>query len=157
MHCGLSHRLAGRVVTLSALLASCLARGLIAGGLIAGGLIAGGLIGGCQAQPKDTAAPPATEDTVRLVRQSFAASDPKAIVGLVIAVLPDQMYAAVGDVDVKDFTEGEAVTFIDSNKVPLVNGIIKKVTSDALDIQYEAPGPKSRVPKVGDLAVRFKT
>jgi hypothetical protein len=118
--------------------------------------LAGGFLTGCQSPPKDTSAPPANEETLRLIRQSFTATDPKAIVGLVIAVLPDQMYAAVGDIDVKDFTEGEVVTFIDSNKNPLENGIIKKVTSDALHVQYEAPGPGSRAPKVGDLAVRFK-
>jgi hypothetical protein len=99
---------------------------------------------------------PANDDTVRLIRQSFTATDPKAIVGLVIAVLPDQMYAAVGDIDVKDFSEGEAISFIDSNKKFLVNGVVRKVTADALDVQYEAPGPNSRAPKDGDLAVRFK-
>jgi hypothetical protein len=131
-------------------------RGLSSGltcGLI---MVAGLLLGGCQAPPKDTTAPPANEETVRLIRQSFTASDPKAVVGLVIAVLPDQMYAAVGDVDVKDFSEGEVLSFIDSNKKFLTNGTIKKVTSDALNIQYEVPGPGSRAPKVGDLAVRFK-
>jgi hypothetical protein len=141
MQRGLSNRLAGRIVALSGLLAWS---------------IVGGLIGGCQAPPKDTAAVPANDDTVRLIRQSFTATDPKAIVGLVIAVLPDQMYAAVGDIDVKDFSEGEAISFIDSNKKFLVNGVVRKVTADALDVQYEAPGPNSRAPKDGDLAVRFK-
>jgi hypothetical protein len=118
--------------------------------------IAAVLLGGCQTAPKATAAPPADEETLRLIRQSFTATDPKAIVGLVVAVLPDQMYAAVGDVDVKDFTQGEAITFIDSNKKPLANGVVKKVTADALDVQYEAPIPNGRAPKVGDLAVRFE-
>jgi hypothetical protein len=120
------------------------------------GLAAICALSGCQAPAKPTSAPPADEDTLRLIRQSFTASDPKAIVGLVIAVLPDQMYAAVGDVDVKDFSEGDVVSFIDSNKKFLVNGVIKKVTEDALDVQYELPGPNSRAPMVGDLAVRFK-
>jgi hypothetical protein len=114
------------------------------------------ILGGCQTPAKTTVAPPADDDTLRLARQSFTATDPKAIVGLVIAVLPNQMYAAVGDIDVKDFTEGEVVSFIDSNKKFLVNGVIKKVTDDALDVQYEAPAADSRAPKVGDLAVRFK-
>jgi len=113
-------------------------------------------LSGCQTPVKETAAAPADEETLRLVRQSFTASDPSAIVGLVIAVLPDPMYAAVGDVDVKDFNEGDAISFIDSNKKFLVNGVVKKVTSDALHIQYEPPAPNSRAPKVGDLAVRFK-
>jgi hypothetical protein len=113
-------------------------------------------LSGCQAPVKNTTAPPADEETLRLVRQSFTASDPTAIVGLVIAVLPDQLYAAVGDVDVKDFNEGDAISFIDSDKKFLVNGVVKKVTSDALHIQYQPPAPNSRAPKVGDLAVRFK-
>jgi hypothetical protein len=119
-------------------------------------LLAGALLAGCQAQPKETVAPPADEQTLTLIRQSFTATDPKAIVGLVIAVLPDQMYAAVGDVDVKDFTEGEVITFIDTNKKPLVNGVVKKVTEDALDVRYEMPAVGSRAPMKGDLAVRFK-
>ncbi len=146
MQRGLFVRPIGRTVAMWGLAAACLA----------GGLLTGGLLSGCQAPPKDTSAAPANEETLRLIRQSFTATDPKAIVGLVIAVLPDQMYAAVGDVDVKDFSEGEVVTFIDSNKNPLENGIIKKVTSDALHVQYEMPRPGSRAPKVGDLAVRFQ-
>jgi hypothetical protein len=113
-------------------------------------------LNGCQAQPKSTTAPPADEETLRLIRQSFTATDPSAIVGLVIAVLPDQMYAAVGDVDVKDFNEGDAVSFIDSDKKFLVNGVVKKITSDALHIQYQPPATGSWAPAVGDLAVRFK-
>ena len=113
-------------------------------------------LNGCQTPPKSTTAPPADDETLRLIRQSFTASDPSAIVGLVIAVLPDQMYAAVGDVDVKDFNEGDAVSFIDSNKKFLTNGVVKKITSDALHIQYQPPATGSRAPAVGDLAVRFK-
>jgi hypothetical protein len=141
MQCGLFVRAMGRTVAVFGVVALCCASGLLTG---------------CQTPPKDTAAPPADEETLRLIRQSFTATDPKAIVGLVTAVLPDQMYAAVGDVDVKDFNEGEVVTFIDSNKQPLVNGVIKKVTADALHVQYEKPATGSRAPKVGDLAVRFK-
>ena len=133
----LEGRKMGRMVVLPALAAIC-------------------FLSGCQAPAKNSNAAPADEETLRLVRQSFTASDPTAIVGLVIAVLPDQMYAAVGDVDVKDFNEGDAISFIDSNKKFLVNGVVKKVTSDALHIQYEPPAPNSRAPKVGDLAVRFK-
>ncbi len=132
-------------------------RGRIWGRMVALPIVAAlCLLSGCQAPVKDSAAPPADEETLRLVRQSFTASDPTAIVGLVIAVLPDQMYAAVGDVDVKDFSEGDAISFIDSDKKFLVNGVVKKVTADALHIQYVPPAPNSRAPKVGDLAVRFK-
>ena len=141
MQCGLSGRLMGRMVALSALLTVC---------------AVGGFLTGCQVPPKDGAAPPANEETLRLIRQSFTASDPTAIVGLVIAVLPDQMYAAVGDINVKDFNEGDAVSFVDTNKKFLVNGVVKKITADALDIQYVTPGPGARAPQVGDLAVRFK-
>jgi hypothetical protein len=145
MRCGLSDRLAGRMVTVSGLLTCCVVGGML-----------GGVLGGCQTPPKPAPTPPTTEETVRLMRQYFTAADPKAIVGLVTAVLPDEMYAAVGDVDLKDFTEGEAITFIDTNKKFLTNGIVKKVTASALHVQYEAPGPGSRAPQLGDLAVRFK-
>ena len=133
-------------------------RGLFRTGRIVAlcGLTAICLLSGCQAPPKDTSAPPANDETLHLIRQSFTATDPKAVVGLVIAVLPDQMYAAIGDIDVKDFSEGEVVSFIDSNKKFLVNGVVKKVTDDALDVQYEMPAADSRAPKVGDLGVRFK-
>jgi hypothetical protein len=120
------------------------------------GLAAVCALNGCQAPPKPMSAPPADDETLRLIRQSFTAVDPTASVGLVIAVLPDQMWASVGDVDVNDFKAGDAVSFIDSNKKFLVNGLVKEITPNSLAIQYETPAADSRAPKVGDLAVRFK-
>ena len=112
---------------------------------------------GCVSKPAMTSAPPADEETLRLVRQSMTAVDPNVVVGLVIAVLPDKQFAAISDVDVKDFREGDPVTFIDSNKKFITNGTVKHIAADTLDVKYEQPPAMSPAPKKGDLAVRFKS
>ncbi len=112
---------------------------------------------GCQNKPTEVAAPPANEDTLGLIRQSYIAADPTAVVGLVTATVPSENFAAVGNMDVKDFKEGDVVSFIDSNKKFLVHGVVKKVTADAIHVKYETPAMGSRAPMLGDLAVRFKS
>ena len=124
---------------------------------IFGVVIAGLTIAGCASKPAKSTSPQASEDTLRLVRQSMTASDPNVLVGLVVAVLPDKKYAAIGDLDMKDFHEGDPVTFIDANKKFITNGLVRHIGPDQIDVEYEMPMATSPAPQKGDLAVRFKS
>ena len=125
----------------------------------AGMLLTAALLAGCAAKrppARDPEAAAASEETVRMIRQSFQQADPDARVGVVLATLPESRLAAVGDVDVKEFHEGDAITFIDTMQRPLVNGRVLEITNSQLNVKYENPGRGERAPREGDLAVRFK-
>lgn len=119
-----------------------------------GSLLAVGLMVGCQAK-NGAKAPPATEETIREARENFKKLDPATRVGLVIAAKPELHLVAVGDVDVQDFNVGDSVTFTDSNRAILANGVIVRKTDDALHVRYDEPVKPARAPQAGDLAVRL--
>lgn len=108
---------------------------------------------GCMSSTKA----PASGDTLNMVRKQYMRTDPNAIVAPVIAVekrgLP---FAAIGDVPVTDFKVGDVVTFIDTARTPLTSGIVRHTTDDTLHVEWMNPPKASRVPRVGDLIVRFK-
>jgi len=111
------------------------------------------LIAGCLTQQPE-AAPPVSESQFITIRQQYMASDPMARVGLVIDVLPDAHLASVGSVPTKDFHEGDVITFIDSNQATLTMGHVETIDPKFLVVRYDPPGPKGRIPAVGDMAVR---
>jgi hypothetical protein len=117
------------------------------------------LIGGCasKAPPPDPIAPPASPETVQSIRQSFQTQDPSAVVGLVIAVLPDSNLAAVGDVPVDKFQAGQVVTFIDSTQRIIAVGNVVNMTADAVHVKYQPQGDQPRAPREGDLAVKTQS
>lgn len=102
-------------------------------------------------------APPATAETVRDIRESYMKTDPTAVVGLVIATLPDSNLAAIGDVPVGQFQPGEVVTFIDSNQAVIAVGNVVNTTADAVHVKYQPQGEMSRAPREGDMAVKTKS
>ena len=113
-------------------------------------------LAGCAHRTDTAVSQPAPPADVQAVRQAIRASDPKAIVGVVTAVLPDTSFASVGDVPVADFHVGEVVTFIDGEQHSLTHGVVKGISGDSLHVQYDKPATGGREPQVGDLAVRFK-
>ena len=125
--------------------------------LLAMVVVAAGLLSGCRADKEQQApAPPATEDRVRMIRQSYQTIDPGARVGLVAETLPEYRLVAVSEMPVDEFREGDVVTFIDTNEEVLVNGRVVAKTDDALHVKYDEPSkPGQRAPQKGDMAVRF--
>jgi hypothetical protein len=131
-------------------------------GLVAAGLIAVGVAGiaGCghHREPAGPAvAAPADAATVADIRRAYKQADPDALVGLVIATLPDSQLAAVGDVPVSEFKAGDVVTFIDSNQATIAVGTVEVVKDDVIHVKYEPRGDAARAPREGDLAVRVRS
>jgi hypothetical protein len=125
----------------------------------AGTVLTAALLAGCapkRAAVSDPVAPPASPETLRTIREHFQQADPDARVGVVVATLPESRLAAVADVEVREFREGDAITFIDTMERTLVNGRILEITNNQLNVKYEKPGSEERAPREGDLAVRLK-
>lgn len=115
---------------------------------------------GCQNHKPPTTQPiaaPATAETVRDIREAFQKRDPSTIVGLVIAVLPENNLAAIGDVPVGEFKTGQVVTFIDSNQAIIAVGTVVNTTADTVHVKYTPQGEMARAPREGDLAVRTQS
>jgi hypothetical protein len=122
-------------------------------------LAAAAALAGCQNKQQQAGppvAPPASAETVRQIRQAFQERDPSTLVGPVIATLPDADLAAVGDVPVDQFKNGDLVTFIDSNQAIIAVGNVVNTTADAVHVKYHPQGDAARPPREGDLAVKTK-
>lgn len=113
-----------------------------------------GVVAGCHY--KKSGPTPLSPETVQQIRQSYAAVDPNARVGIVIAALPEKGLVAVGDVAVADFKEGDVIVFIDGNRQVIAAGKVVATTADAIHVSYDLADPKGREPGVGDLAVKTK-
>jgi hypothetical protein len=116
-------------------------------------------LAGCQNKQQQAGppiAPPATAETVQQIRQAFQQRDPNTVVGLVIATLPESDLAAIGDVPVNKFKNGDLVTFIDSNQAIIAVGNVVNTTGDAVHVKYHPQGDAARPPREGDLAVKTK-
>jgi hypothetical protein len=109
-------------------------------------------LSGCRSAPEPIASP-VTPAQLAHLRELYK-TDPEARVGRVSAVRPSDNLAAVRDVPVKDFTLGDIITFMDSNGKVLVLGTVETINADSLTVRYEMPGPQSRAPAPGDVAVR---
>ena len=131
-------------------------------GLVLAGVAAVGVagVGGCshhQAPMGPPVAAPADAATVADIRRAYKQADPDAVVGLVIATLPDSQLAAVADVPVSEFKAGDVVTFIDSNQATIAVGKVEVVKEDVIHVKYEPRGDAARAPQEGDLAVRVRS
>lgn len=118
-----------------------------------------GILGGCHfKQPPPPPPPaPATADMLQSMRESYQRVDPSARVGMVSAVDSATRLAAVKDLPVQDFREGNAVTFVDSQQQVIGQGRVVNVAGDTVYVRYEpATGPGQRAPKAGDIMVRVK-
>lgn len=113
---------------------------------------------GCQApapttQPAPTVAGP---EEIERIRASYKAQNPHVDVGVVQDVLPAENLAAVGDVNVANYKNGDVVCFIDATTAPLVCGQVVRVTENQVHVKYEDPVTGKRAPMRGDLGVAFR-
>lgn len=119
------------------------------------GLLTAMPLTGCQNKPREGA--PASPQVVRAIRQQINATNPDAIVGVVIAIEPKgRPFAAVGDVPAEQFHAGDPMTFIDSNNNQLTHGIVRRIVGNTVHVQWYPPPTDQRAPRVGDLAVRYR-
>ena len=132
----------------------------VLGRLVAACALSIALLTGCQNNKKGDA-PPADDQALERVREEYRRSSPPAIVGRVIALeRKGRPFAAVGDVPMAEFSEGDSVTFVDSLNRRLTQGVVRFVGEDAVHVEWmppPAPGkqsPQARAPRVGDLVVR---
>ncbi|HZZ42699.1 MAG TPA: hypothetical protein VFE58_07155 [Tepidisphaeraceae bacterium] len=115
---------------------------------------------GCQPKQMPATQPiaePATAEMTTGIREAYQQKDPSAVVGRVIAVLSEQSLAAVGDVPVDKFKDGDVVTFIDSNQAIIAVGTVVNITADAVHVKYTAQGEMARAPREGDLMVKTQS
>ena len=129
----------------------------LAGMTIFAGAMFLGMELGCRpkSQPPDGLPPKGDTSLVQELRQSYQRIHPGTRVGLVTAVAEDVTLAAVGDIDLKSFKNGDILTIIDTNEKPVANGTVVNITPDALHVKY-APVPGGRAPRQGDLAVSLQ-
>ena len=115
---------------------------------------------GCQSNaPREQqapVAPPATPDTLAGVRLMFHATHPNAMIGMVLSVRTEDKLAAVGDLPLDKFRNGQAVVFIDSNANPIADGTVVNITGGVLVASYSITQSNQRAPQAGDLMVRFE-
>ncbi|MGN6727823.1 MAG: hypothetical protein ACTHLZ_18030 [Tepidisphaeraceae bacterium] len=108
---------------------------------------------GCVSKPKpDMMSSSPTADQVQQIRESFKTSFPAAKVGTVTAVLDNEPYAMVGNIDTGDLRNGQIVSFLDATQQVIANGQIVKVEDSSVAVQFDAG---VRRPQVGDVAVKF--
>jgi hypothetical protein len=119
------------------------------------GWIAVTLVGCAARESREDFSPPTDVAMVAAVRQQILQNDPYVIVGFVTQTLPRERFAAVGDVPLDQFRVGQIVTFMDIRQKPLTRGVIRRITSTELHVEYDKPPFGARAPRVGDLALRF--
>jgi hypothetical protein len=100
---------------------------------------------------------PVTPDQLASIRASYQKLDPAARVGRVIAILPADHLAAVGDINLQGFRDGDAITFVDTQQRILTTGKVVAITHDALHVKYVSPAQTSREPAIGDIAVHLSS
>lgn len=91
------------------------------------------------------------------IRRTYQRINPENRVGVVIATLPDENLAAVGDIAIQDFGIGDLLVFMDTKERPLGSGRVINVTHNALHVRYRKPADGRREVRAGDLAVRIVT
>jgi hypothetical protein len=96
---------------------------------------------------------PVSEEQYITVRNEYQKHNPDARVGLVTAVLADEHLASVGSVNVKDFSVGDIISFVDADGDIIATGQVEAITNNRLNVRYTPPSI-SRNPIRGDLAVR---
>lgn len=113
-------------------------------------LLACGCAAHRQAEPT-----PAEQAALVQLRETYTRLDPGAKVGRVMAVLPDNALAAVGDVIPADFQPGDVMVFVDSHQRVLAVGHVVTKTADAVHLSYDVTAD-GRTPAVGDYAVKTR-
>lgn len=117
--------------------------------------LVGSSLAGCGGSSRSDSMPPVDMPMLAAARQDIQRSDPSALVGFVTEALPKERLVAVGELPVNQFRVGQVVMFVDVNQKRLTSGVVKRITTDELHIQYQPPPKDGRAPRMGDLAVRF--
>lgn len=113
------------------------------------------LIGaGCHQTSGTVGGAPATPERLEAIRAAYAAQRPGTVVGPIIAVLPEQSLAAVGDVPVDRFADGDLLSIIDSSENTLAVARVVRRLPDSVHVKYESSA-NARPPMEGDIAVRL--
>lgn len=112
-------------------------------------------------QPKKTSVtrppqPPAPKPATAQTLAALKASDPNALIGRVVYVLPDERLASVRDIPVQQFKEGDIVSFM-GNEGYLTSGQVVRIVDGSLHVKWFTPPPGGRAPIVGDLCGRLVT
>ena len=97
----------------------------------------------------------ADAETVARIRDKYSRAYPESRVGVVIATLKDQPFAAVGELpSTSDFQLNQVVTFIDKSERLLTTGAVVRILPDSVHVRYDAPPRHGRAPRRGDIMVR---
>jgi len=119
------------------------------------GVMAIAFLGGCARHKMEEPTPmtpaPISADDRAQIQKTFG----NAAIGTVVAVRPEDHLAAVSDLHVQDFRQGDVFTFFGGEQVPLATGEVVAIVKDQLHIRY-VPAAGERPLAKGDLAVRFK-
>jgi len=123
------------------------------------GLVLGSLIVGCVSKPVPPPPPPplppvVTPASLESIRNAYMKANPNDKVGLVTQVLESDLFAAVGEVNSKDFAEGSILTFVDADGGFVAHGVVIKSLESEVHVKFDVAG--GRAPRVGDLAIRFE-
>jgi len=115
-------------------------------------------VAGCSPMQGAEQKVPASRATANEIREAYQRINPANRVGVVIAILPKENLAAVGDIAIADFQLGDTLVFIDTNERPLrYYGTVVNIVDNALHLKYARRESGGREPRVGDLAVRVVT
>ena len=118
-----------------------------------GAILSVSLLAGCVSKPKsDSMSMAPSADQVQQIRDAYKTSFPAAKIGAVTAVLDNEPYAMVGDIDTSTLKEGQVMTFLDASQQVIANGSIVKVDASTVAVEFDAG---ARRPQVGDVAVKF--
>ena len=109
----------------------------------------------CGCNSHKPSAIPADEATLQQFRRPTPRIDPTAKIGRVIAVLPKNALAAVGDIAPADVQIGDVMVFMNTKSQILAVGHVVEKTADAIHLNYDVKAD-GRAPVVGDLAVKAK-
>jgi hypothetical protein len=117
------------------------------------------LVAGCASTGGDSssAMPASAADaaTVERIRDKYYRAYPESRVGVVIAVLKDDPFAAVGELpSTSDFQLNQVVTFIDRSERVLTTGTVVRILPDSVHVRYDPPPRGGRTPRRGDIMIR---
>jgi hypothetical protein len=97
----------------------------------------------------------ADPQTVQRIRDKYFRAYPESQVGVVIATLDDEPFAAVGELPApSNLRENEVVTFLDRHERVLTTGTIVRILPDSVHVRYDSPPRGGRAPRRGDVMVR---
>lgn len=108
---------------------------------------------GCHHKAESLTPTPVVPSAEVRQRVRHVASD--ALIGEVVAVMPESHLVAIGDIPVQNFRKGDILMFLGGDNTPIGAGTVVNVLPDTLHVQYEEPQVGGRSPALGDLAVYF--